>query len=86
MPVLQAEIENGGNYYSAFSTIYNIGKIIIESGDLSITDYFVDILINWVNCLLKTLNESPSNEIPTCPLAIINLKFFYIQEFITWPS
>lgn len=45
MPVLLSEIERGGNYTSAFSTIYNIGKSVIESGNIGLIDFFEDILV-----------------------------------------
>jgi phosphohistidine swiveling domain-containing protein len=45
MPVLLGEIERGGNYTSAFSTIYNIGSSVIESGNIGLIDYFEDILV-----------------------------------------
>ncbi len=45
MPVLLAEIEREGNYYSAFSTIYNIGRTVIESGARAMSDYFTDMLV-----------------------------------------
>ncbi|MBN1531546.1 MAG: hypothetical protein JXA20_02685 [Spirochaetes bacterium] len=50
MPVLLGEIERGGNYRSAFSTIFNIGKNVIESGNIFITDYFIDILVRSKFC------------------------------------
>lgn len=50
MPVLLGEIEKGGNFRSAFSTIYNIGKTVIESGNMFITDYFIDILMRSKFC------------------------------------
>ncbi len=45
MPVLLTEIERGGNYTGAFSTIYNIGKSVIESGNIVLIDFFEDILV-----------------------------------------
>ncbi len=45
MPVLLSEIERGGNFSSAFSTIYNIGKSVIESANISLIDFFEDILV-----------------------------------------
>ncbi len=45
MPLLLREVETNGNYYSAFATIYTIGKTVIESGRVSLIDHFVDILI-----------------------------------------
>ncbi len=45
MPVLLSEIERGGNYTGAFSTIYNIGRSVIESGNISLIDFFEDILV-----------------------------------------
>ncbi len=45
MPLLLREVETDGNYYSAFSTIYTIGKTVVESGRVSLIDHFVDILI-----------------------------------------
>ncbi len=50
MPVLLGEIERGGNFRSAFSTVYNLGKNVIESGNLFITDYFIDILVRSKFC------------------------------------
>mgnify|MGYP001035282944 CR=1 FL=1 len=50
MPGLLEEIERGGNYFSAFATIYNIGKTIIEAGRLSLVDHFVDILVRSRFC------------------------------------
>ncbi|MBN1497148.1 MAG: hypothetical protein JXA07_10300 [Spirochaetes bacterium] len=45
MPVLLAEVERGGNYTSAFSTIYSIGSSVIESGNIGLIDFFEDILV-----------------------------------------
>lgn len=45
MPVLLSEIERGGNYTAAFSTIYNIGRSVIESGNIGLIDFFEDILV-----------------------------------------
>ncbi len=45
LPLLLSEIERGGNYYSAFATIFNVGKTVIESGKISIIDHFVDLLV-----------------------------------------
>jgi phosphohistidine swiveling domain-containing protein len=45
MPFLLEEIERGGRYASAFSTIYNIGKSVIESGNIGLIDFFEDILV-----------------------------------------
>ncbi len=50
MPSLLREIENERNYYAAFTTIYNIGKTVIESGNLEVIDYFVDILVKSKFC------------------------------------
>ncbi|HSV96967.1 MAG TPA: PEP/pyruvate-binding domain-containing protein [Spirochaetota bacterium] len=45
MPLLLREVESDGSYYSAFATIYTIGKTVVESGRVSLIDHFVDILI-----------------------------------------
>ncbi len=45
MPVLVGEIERGGNFTSAFSSIYNIGRSIIESGNIVLIDFFEDVLV-----------------------------------------
>ncbi|MDY6967102.1 MAG: PEP/pyruvate-binding domain-containing protein [Spirochaetota bacterium] len=45
MPSLLTEIERGGNYFSAFSTIYNIGETVIKSENIFIIDHFEDILV-----------------------------------------
>jgi phosphohistidine swiveling domain-containing protein len=45
MPVLLAEIERGGNYTSAFSTVYSMGRSVIESGNIGLIDFFEDILV-----------------------------------------
>ncbi|MCU0847266.1 MAG: PEP-utilizing enzyme [Spirochaetes bacterium] len=50
MPALLAEIDRGGNYFSAFSTIYNIGKTVVGSGKKTIIDYFVDFLVKSKFC------------------------------------
>lgn len=50
MPALLNEIESGGNYYSAFATICNIGGTVVESGRVRIIDHFVDILIKSKFC------------------------------------
>jgi len=45
MPVLFSEIEQDGNYAGAFSRIYDLGKSVIESKNVSLIDHFEDILI-----------------------------------------
>jgi hypothetical protein len=50
MPVLISEIEKGGNYVSAFSTINIVGKIIIESRIPHLVDYFIDMLVKAKFC------------------------------------
>ncbi|TAL38079.1 MAG: hypothetical protein EPN93_04955 [Spirochaetes bacterium] len=45
-PPLLAEVERGGNYYSAFAAIYSIGKAVIESGRITVIDHYVDMLVN----------------------------------------
>lgn len=50
MPPLITEIDKGGNFYSAFATIYNIGRVVIESGRISVIDHFVDILVKSKFC------------------------------------
>jgi len=45
MPALLSEVERGGNYTAVFSTIYNIGKSVIESGNIGLIDFFEDILV-----------------------------------------
>ena len=50
MPPLLSEIERKGNYSSAFSTIYNVGKQVIESGDIHAIDFFEDMLIKSKFC------------------------------------
>ncbi|MBP7735712.1 MAG: hypothetical protein KA369_07035 [Spirochaetes bacterium] len=45
MPVLLSEVERGGNFTGAFSTIYNIGRTVIESGNIGLIDFFEDILV-----------------------------------------
>mgnify|MGYP000867929835 FL=1 len=50
MPLLLREIEGDGNYYSAFATIYNLGKTILEFGEIGIIDHFIDILVKAKFC------------------------------------
>ena len=50
IPVLFDEIENGKNYMGAFARIYDIGKPVIESNNISLIDYFEDILIKSKFC------------------------------------
>ena len=53
IPNLYDEIENGKNYMGAFSRIYDIGKPVIESNNISLIDYFEDILIKSKFCFPK---------------------------------
>jgi pyruvate,orthophosphate dikinase len=53
LPILFDEIQNGQNYMGAFSRIYDIGKPVIESNNLSLIDYFEDILIKSKFCFPK---------------------------------
>jgi pyruvate,orthophosphate dikinase len=53
IPVLFDEIENGKNYMGAFSRIYDIGKPVIESNNISLIDYFEDIIIKSKFCFPK---------------------------------
>ena len=53
MPVLQKEVLKGDNYFSAFSTIYSIGRTVIDSGNIFIIDYFIDILVQSKFCFPK---------------------------------
>ncbi|HOO70868.1 MAG TPA: PEP/pyruvate-binding domain-containing protein [Spirochaetota bacterium] len=50
MPELEKEIIKGENYFSAFSTIFNIGKTVVESGNIFIIDYFIDHLVQSNFC------------------------------------
>ena len=50
LPVQFSEIENDGNNISAFSRIYDLGKTVIESNNLSLIDYFEDKLIKSKFC------------------------------------
>ncbi len=50
MPELLGEIEQGGNYQAAFTTIYNIGSAVVRSGDTFLIDYFVDYLVRSKFC------------------------------------
>jgi pyruvate,orthophosphate dikinase len=47
MPQLFGEIERGGNYQAAFTTIYNIGRTVIESGRIYLIDHFTDCLVRF---------------------------------------
>jgi len=47
MPQLFAEIERGGNFQAAFTTIYNIGRTVIESGRVYLIDHFTDCLARF---------------------------------------
>ncbi len=53
MPVLLKEIENEGNYTASFTAIYNIGKAIIESDNITQIDFFEDILVQAKFCFPK---------------------------------
>lgn len=50
MPELLGEIERGGNFQAAFTTIYNIGSAVVRSGDTFLIDYFVDYLVRSKFC------------------------------------
>lgn len=50
IPELLGEIERGGNYQAAFTTIYNIGSAVVRSGDTFLIDYFVDHLVRSKFC------------------------------------
>jgi len=50
LPQLLREIERGGNYYSAFAAIYNLGKTIIATEKVYLVDHFVDMLVRSRFC------------------------------------
>ncbi len=47
MPRLFGEIERGGNYQAAFTSIYNIGRTVAESGRVYLIDHFIDYLVRF---------------------------------------
>jgi len=76
MPILLSEIERNGNYNSAFSTIYNIGKTIIESGNISLIDYFNDILVSSRFCFPEFSGVAPDWSV------IVNAS--HLENIRTW--
>jgi hypothetical protein len=50
MPALLEATEHPINYKAAFSTIFNIGKAVIESGKIDIIDHFESILVESPFC------------------------------------
>ncbi len=76
MPVLLREIEKEGNYSAAFSTIYNIGKTVIESENIGIIDYFVDILVKSKFCFPSFSGIAPDWSV------IVNSS--HLENIRTW--
>ncbi len=76
MPVLLDEIEKERNYFSAFSTIYNIGKTVVESKRILIIDYFIEILIKSKFCF-------PSFSGIASDWSVI-VNFSHIENIRTW--
>ncbi len=48
--MLQSEVNKGDNYFSAFSTIFSIGKTVVDSGNIFIIDYCIDLLVKSPFC------------------------------------
>jgi len=59
MPSLFSEIEKDGNYVGAFARIYDIGRSVIESNEISLIDYYEDILIRSRFCFPEYSGISP---------------------------